>query len=93
MSTREEIEVLTARFAQLVTNKDFSPIGSYYEEQARLLLPESAMIEGRSAIQAAQRKLIESGVVFSPKSVQPMNFLCLTVVSDLPTSMTFIGKS
>jgi hypothetical protein len=30
---------------------------------------------------------------FSPKSVQPMNFLCLTVVSDLPTSMTLIGKS
>jgi hypothetical protein len=30
---------------------------------------------------------------FSPKSVQLMNFLCLTVVSDLPTSMTLIGKS
>ena len=30
---------------------------------------------------------------FSPKSVQPMNFLCLTFVSDLPTSMTLIGKS
>jgi len=30
---------------------------------------------------------------FSPKSVQPMNFSCLAVVSDLPTLMTLIGKS
>jgi hypothetical protein len=30
---------------------------------------------------------------FSPMSVQPMDFPCLTVVSDLPTSMTLIGKS
>jgi hypothetical protein len=37
--------------------------------------------------------LSPSVLQFSPKSVQPMNFLCLTVVSDLPTSMTLIGKS
>jgi hypothetical protein len=30
---------------------------------------------------------------FSPKSVQPMNFLCLAVVSYLRTSVTLIGKS
>jgi hypothetical protein len=29
---------------------------------------------------------------FSLKSVQPMEFLCLTVVGDLPTSMTLIDK-
>jgi hypothetical protein len=33
------------------------------------------------------------GLQFSPMSVQPMDFPCLSVVSDLPTSMTLIGKS
>lgn len=63
MSTREAIQALTAEFAQLVRNKDFSAIGAYYDDQARLLLPGSPMIEGRAAIQAAQQELIESGVV------------------------------
>lgn len=63
MGAREEVEKLTAMFAQIVTNKDFSAIGPFYEERARLLLPGSPMIEGRVAIQAAQQKLIKSGVV------------------------------
>jgi hypothetical protein len=45
-------------------------------------------------VHALARKLVSPSVLqFSPKSVQSMNFLCLTVVSDLPTSMTLIGKS
>jgi hypothetical protein len=34
---------------------------------------------------------LHTALQFSPKSVQPVNFLCLAVVSDLPTSMTLIG--
>jgi hypothetical protein len=36
---------------------------------------------------------LDTALQFLPNSAQPMNFLCLTVVSDLPTSMTLIGKS
>lgn len=62
MNSRAEIEQLTAKFAKAVTNKDFAALGSFYEERARLLPPGAPMVEGRAAIQAAQRKMIESGV-------------------------------
>ena len=61
-NTRSEIENLTAKFAKAVTNKDFATIGAYYEDQARWLPPGGRMVEGRAAIQAAQQRMIESGV-------------------------------
>src|SRR5258708_11220883 len=62
MDSRAEIESLTAKFAQAVTNKDFAALGSFYEERARLLVPGTPMVEGRSAIQSAQQSMIEGGV-------------------------------
>ena len=60
--SRPEIEQLTAKFANAVTNRDFAALGSFYEERARLLPPGAPMVEGRAAIQVAQQKMIESGV-------------------------------
>jgi ketosteroid isomerase-like protein len=62
MSSRAEIEKLTAKFAKAVTNKDFAALGSFYEERACLLPPGAPMVEGRAAVQAAQQKMIEGGV-------------------------------
>jgi len=62
LSNRAEIEKLTAKFAEAVTNKDFVALGSFYEEEARLLPPGAPMVQGRAAIQAAQRHMIEGGV-------------------------------
>ena len=62
MSTRAEIETLTAKFAKAVTDRDFASIGPFYEEGARFLPPGRPMVEGRAAIQAVQQKIIESGV-------------------------------
>jgi ketosteroid isomerase-like protein len=59
---RAEIETLTAQFAAAVTNKDFAALGSFYEEQARLLVAGTPMVEGRAAIQIAQQHMIERGV-------------------------------
>ena len=43
---------------------------------------------------ALVRKLsLDTALQFSPNSARPMNFLCLTVVNDLPTQVTLIGKS
>jgi len=62
MNARPEIEKLTAKFAEAVTNKDFAALGPFYEERARLLLPGAPMVEGRAVIQAAQQRMIEGGV-------------------------------
>lgn len=62
MDSRAEIEKLTAEFAKTVTNRDFAALGPFYEERARLLAPGAPMVEGRAAIQSAQRRIIEGGV-------------------------------
>jgi ketosteroid isomerase-like protein len=62
MGTREEIERLTAEFARAATDKNFAALGLFYEEGARFLPPGGPMAEGPTEIQAAQQKIIESGV-------------------------------
>ena len=37
MSTRAEIEKLTAKFAKAVTDKNFAALGTFYEPRARFL--------------------------------------------------------
>jgi ketosteroid isomerase-like protein len=62
MGVRADIETLTKKFSAAVTNKNFAAMGSFYEEQARLLVAGAPMVEGRSAIQKAQQQMIERGV-------------------------------
>jgi len=62
MDIRAEIEKLTAKFAQSVTDKDFAALGPFYEERARFLPPGAPMVEGRAAIQATIQKMVEAGV-------------------------------
>lgn len=61
-SSRAEIERLTARFAEAVTNREYSVLGPYYEERARYLPPGGPMVEGPAAIQVAQQRMIERGI-------------------------------
>jgi ketosteroid isomerase-like protein len=62
-STRAEIARLTTVFAEAVTARDYGVIGPYYDEKARLLPPGRPMVEGRNAIAAVQREMIEEGVI------------------------------
>jgi ketosteroid isomerase-like protein len=62
MSSRTEVERLTANFAKAVTEKDIAALGPFYEEGARFLPPGAPMAEGLLAIQAAQQKIIAGGV-------------------------------
>jgi ketosteroid isomerase-like protein len=62
MSSRAEIERLTAKFAKAVTEKDIAALGSFYEEGARFLPPGAPTAKGPVAIQAAQQKIMEAGV-------------------------------
>ena len=62
MSTRAEVERLTAKFAKAVTDKDIATLGPFYEERARFLPPGAPMVEGPVAIQDAQRKIIDQGL-------------------------------
>jgi hypothetical protein len=64
-------------------NVRFVPISGH-------LGPYSIALSG--ACEKAGRQVSPSVLQFSPKSVQPMDFLCLAVVSDLPISMALIGK-
>lgn len=63
MSAVAEIEKLTAKFAKAITEKDFAALGPFYEDRARFLPPGAPMVEGPVAIQAAQRKFIEQGLL------------------------------
>lgn len=62
VSSRAEIERLTAKFAQAVTTREYGVLGPYYEERARYLPPGGPMVEGPAAIQAAQQRMIERGI-------------------------------
>jgi ketosteroid isomerase-like protein len=103
MDTRGEIEKLTAEFSKAVTNKDFATVGSFYEERARLLAPGGPMVEGRAAIQAAQRRIIEAGVqtlrldvvdvIEAGDFVIEIGRITLTIKPPGAESMTDRGKS
>lgn len=73
MDSRAEIEKLTAEFAKAVTNKDFAALGLLYEERARWLPPGAPIVEGRAAIQSAQKRMIEGGV-------QALDLECIDVI-------------
>lgn len=60
---RAEIDSLTAKFARAITSQDFAALGQFYEEKARFLPPGGPMVQGPAAIQAAQQKIVEGGVV------------------------------
>jgi ketosteroid isomerase-like protein len=62
VNTRKEIELLTQNFAEAVTARDLDTMVSYYEESARFLPPGAAMAEGRTAIRAAQQRMLDAGV-------------------------------
>jgi ketosteroid isomerase-like protein len=65
MDTRAEIERPTAKFAKVVTDKDFAAIGPFYEERARFLPPGAPMVEGPAAIQAIIQKMVgKTGQVY-----------------------------
>lgn len=59
---RGEIERLTAKFSEAVTNRNLEELGAFYEEHARFLPPGMPMVEGREAIQAAMRRMVERGI-------------------------------
>jgi ketosteroid isomerase-like protein len=63
MNTRAEIEALTSTFAQAITEKNFAALGRFYEEHARYLPPNGPMVEGPAAIEAAERRMAERGIV------------------------------
>jgi uncharacterized protein (TIGR02246 family) len=85
MGSRAEIEKLTAKFAKAVTDKDFAAVGHFYEERARFLPPGAPMVEGRAAIQASIRKMVEGGI-------QTLDLHAIDVIEDAEVAIE-IGRT
>lgn len=60
--TRTEIQTINEEFGKAVANQDVAAVLGFYDDNARLLPPNSQLLEGKSAIGAFFQSMLDAGV-------------------------------
>lgn len=62
MATRDEIIELLTAFSKAVDNQDAAGVASFYTADARMLAPDTPMIEGQAGIESFVQQLFAAGM-------------------------------